>query len=71
MIADAATCRAAPSVGCSFSGQVAVIFVYLSFAILSWFTFVYGMLVYQLLGSKAEKSFTTDWGIGLAIEACI
>lgn len=26
------------------------------------------MLIYKLLGSQAEESFSTDWGTGLAIE---
>ena len=32
------------------------------------FTLVYGGLVYQLLGDKAESAFARDWGVGLAID---
>ena len=32
------------------------------------FTLVYGGLVYQLLGDKAESAFAHDWGVGLAID---
>jgi len=35
--------------------------------VLLWIVFVYGALVYDLLGDAAERSFVTSWGVGVGI----
>lgn len=54
--------------GLVYKVRVAVLFIYISWALLSWFVFVYGSLILQLLGDKSQASFVRDWGIGLAME---
>lgn len=43
-------------------------FTYAAWAIMTWMIFVYGRLIYLLLGSGAEQEFTKTWLTGLAIE---
>ena len=37
--------------------------VYVTWAIFAWFIFVYGMLIYKLLGDQAQNEFARSWGI--------
>ena len=42
--------------------------VYAAWAILSWFIFTYGLLIYNLLGSSTESSFVRSWLIALGVD---
>ena len=48
--------------------SAAMLFVYAAWAICTWMIFVYGRLIYQLLGSKSEAAFVESWGIAIGIE---
>jgi hypothetical protein len=48
--------------------SVALGMVLVTWALLCWFTLVYGSLIYQLLGDQAQAAFLRDWGIGLGME---
>ena len=37
-------------------------------AIMAFFIFVYGNIIYSLLGKSAEQSFSTTWGISYAMD---
>ena len=41
---------------------------YAAWALLSWFIFVYGLIIYNLLGSSTEASFVRSWLIALGVE---
>ena len=41
--------------------------VYICWALFTWFIFVYGMLIYQGLGSGAENGFSRSFGISFAL----
>ena len=43
--------------------------VYITWTMFAWFIFTYGMLVYKLLGSSAQDSFATSWGISYGMSA--
>ena len=43
--------------------------IYITWTLFAWFIFTYGMLVYNLLGSDAQNSFATSWGISYAMGA--
>ena len=42
--------------------------VYVTWAIMSWFIFTYGLLIYKQLGPEAQDSFSQAWGIGYALD---
>ena len=48
--------------------SAALLFVYAAWGIMVWMIFVYGRLLYNLLGSKAEASFVSSWAIALGLE---
>ena len=41
---------------------------YAAWALLSWFIFTYGLLIYELLGIATEASFVKSWLIALGVE---
>ena len=43
--------------------------VLICWAIFTWFIFAYGMLIYELLGEKAEQSFAHSWGVSYGVKA--
>jgi hypothetical protein len=40
-----------------------------TWALFIWFIFAYGMLVYELLGERAEQSFARSWGVSYGLQA--
>ena len=38
-------------------------------ALLAWFILTYGLLIYQLLGLDAQRSFTRSWGVSYGVGA--
>ena len=42
--------------------------VYVTWAIMAWFIFTYGLLIYKQLGPEAQDSFSQSWGIGYALD---
>ncbi len=42
--------------------------VYVTWAVFSWFIFVYGMLIYQRLGPASQEEFARTWGIGVGLD---
>ena len=43
--------------------------IYVTWALFAWFIFVYGALVYRLLGDQAQSAFVRGWGISYG--ACL
>jgi hypothetical protein len=35
----------------------------ITWVLFAWFTFTYGLLIYNTLGAKAQDSFVNSWGI--------
>jgi hypothetical protein len=42
--------------------------IYLSWGILTWFIFAYGLLIYTQLGAGAEESFVRAWLVALGVD---
>jgi hypothetical protein len=42
--------------------------IYASWAILTWFIFAYGVLIYDQLGASAESSFVRAWLVALGVD---
>ncbi len=45
----------------------AMFVLYAVWGIFVWIIFVYGKLIYQLLGTKAEERFVRTWGVGIGL----
>ena len=48
---------------------VGLVGVYVTWAIFAWFIFVYGMLIYKLLGDSAQQEFARSWGVSYGMNA--
>ena len=44
--------------------------VYVTWALFAWFIFVYGMLIYKLLGDQAQSEFARSWGVSYGARGC-
>ena len=45
----------------------ALVVLYAVWGIFAWIIFVYGKLIFQMLGPKAESRFVESWGIGIGL----
>ena len=50
------------------SNIAAFVGIYVVWVVMSYFIFVYGMVVYNLLGASAQNSFSATWGMSYLLD---